>query len=143
MSITINIHAHCNDHEAVLELLERIDQTCVEYSYQVDQHADEPSGPIGPDPIDYTDDQTPPFGMERPEQANIYAREQYISTLVLWTRENIPEGPLAEVGNQQMRDAYRDILRFGYDAVIQGVDEVQASCLRGAFRDATAGQVPV
>lgn len=159
MSITITINGHCADHEAVLELLEHVNEACFSFHYTVDQFAD-----IEPDPTRWREhlveheqpddremDLTPPQGIERPsywaanEQHNLHTREAYVSALVMWTREHITEGPISELVDDQLRDVYRDFLRYGLD-----IDQTQyrmtgeqMGCLRGAFRDATAGQVPL
>jgi hypothetical protein len=99
-------------------------------------------GCVAPD-----EDQTPPFGIERgpevPERIEIVPeREAYVSALVLWTRENVTEGPIAEVSNAAMHEVYRRFVMWGVDAVPVAahlVNITQLNCLRDAYRDATGG----
>jgi hypothetical protein len=119
----------------------------------IDRHAD--------------DDQTPPFGTERPACTDPFCesehphsavhewrelaidiipeREAYVASLVMWTRENITEGPIAEVSNAIMHDVYRRFVMWGAEDdrdYATMVTPAQLSCLRGAFRDAVgSGQV--
>jgi hypothetical protein len=88
------------------------------------------------------DDDTPAFGIERPDY-NVRARETYLATLVAWTHENITDGPLARIDTTVMACAYRRMLTQGVDCRLNDfVTNEMIACLRGAFRDATAGQVP-
>jgi hypothetical protein len=142
MTITINIHAHCPDHEAVLALLEQLPINTTTFNYQVLSDA----------PDDEAMDLTPPHGIERPEpiserdQAMNKAVQHYIAALIIWTRQHITVGPVHEVSDAQLRGAYDDIMSYGLDTDIEDSCDLtleQASCVRGAFRDATAGMVPI
>ena len=146
----INIHAHCDDHEAVLAVLEHLGLHTTSYTYQVESHEPE-------------QDMTPPHGIERVPawdrlddvqeegplargERMIRAREHHIAALVMWTREHIKTGPMTMVSDDQLRDAYRGLLVYGMDTDIQydiALTDEQAQCVRGAFRDATAGMVPL
>jgi hypothetical protein len=98
--------------------------------------------------FDYTDlDATPPHGIDRPywatDKAMSKAVAHYTAALVAWTREHITEGPLMNVSDAVLREAYYEMQAFGYDTRLDGVTDEQAQCIRGAFRDATAGMVPL
>lgn len=139
MNISYTIRGICDDHESLLAILEHVNENSLSLSVSYNTLDDEPDAE--PDM-----DLTPAHGIERPdaEAANLYARETYISALVSWTREHITDGPISELDNGPLRDAYRDFLRYDFDTNLAqyGIDDEQASCLRGAFRDATAAQVP-
>jgi len=100
--------------------------------------------------FDYSDmDLTPAHGIERISERDMtmnHAVQHYIAALVAWTREHITEGPISQVSDAQLRGAYDDMITYGLDTDIEDSCDLtleQAQCIRGAFRDATAGMVPL
>jgi len=95
--------------------------------------------------FDYSD-LTPAHGIVRIDERMNAAVNHYVTALVMWTREHITEGPVAKTSDAQLRCAYRDLQAYGLDSDIGDscdLTTAQASCIRGAFRDATAGMVPI
>jgi hypothetical protein len=107
-------------------------------------------------------DDTPPHGTERPYWAAdepavhewhempsdaVKARELYVSALIAWTREHITDGPIGpdRISNESLRRIYTLMLMYGVDECrfADLISGTQLACVRGAFRDATAGQVPL
>jgi len=91
-------------------------------------------------------DLTPAHGIGRPGfQTRAMSRviDLHVAALVAWTREHITEGPISEVSDAMLTECYTDLIGYGYDTNLEDVDDVTASCIRGAFRDATAGMVPL
>jgi hypothetical protein len=87
-------------------------------------------------------DLTPPIGLSRADVD--HAISVHISALVAWTIENVTSGPLTEVPRQVLREAFRRLLDDdGADLGNLVPSSVRASCVRGAFRDAQAGMVPL
>jgi hypothetical protein len=146
MTMSITAYFDANDLDELHELLialRELEPVQIEIEGSVSMSYE-------PEPDEGEMDLTPPQGITRPHSpteppGHIYARETYISALVSWTREHISGGPISDLANEQLRGAYRDILRYGFDTDLAkyGIVGEQVMCVRGAFRDATAGQVPL
>jgi len=84
---------------------------------------------------------------EMPGEKYVKARETYVSALIMWTREHITDGPIGpeRISDESLRRIYTRMLMYGVDECqfADLISGTQLACVRGAFRDATAGQVPL
>ena len=108
-------------------------------------------------------DQTPPFGIARSEvfakaaeaiqDQDVHewpemleeATQLWVHALVAWVSAHITAGPLTEVSDMTMYQAFRRFHERGVECGVGDLTESleQDSCLRGAFRDAKGAQVPL
>jgi len=129
---TINIHAHCSDHEAVQALYEALSLNTTWFSFSA--HSDDPGAS--------DEDLTPPSGISREHmEAAIII---HVNEMVAWVRQHVTDGPLTEVSGMTLYQAFRRL--FDDEQADLGdltATAVQAQCIRGAFKDAQGGMVPL
>jgi hypothetical protein len=132
ININVTIRAGFVDLEGLQAVLEALGDNAS--SYRLEAYGKGPEG--------LQADLTPPQGIDREAlRRSIFTNA---CAMVLWTRENVTTGPLTGVSDVFLRTAFIRIFEQGDEADLTDLmGSVNASCVRGAFKDAQAGMVPL